>query len=125
MVYDHGFLERNRAVDKKRAFINRSKSRVAARALPIAAHRAFIDIQRLRAFRLGQPGDIAHFHAAFAERLRLIDADTLADPVALVGPWQMTLKYVRQKGANRMLEYNCTENDRNPVVDGKMSIRSP
>lgn len=69
--------------------------------------------------------------AHFTERMRLIDADTLEDqmtiedPVALVGPWHMTFEYVRQKGANRMLEYNCTENDRNPVVDGKMTIRSP
>ena len=69
--------------------------------------------------------------AHFTERLRLTDADTLEDqmtiedPVAFSSPWHMTLKYARQKALNRMLEYNCIENDRNPVVDGKMIIRSP
>jgi hypothetical protein len=69
--------------------------------------------------------------AYFTERLRLIDADTLEDqmtiedPVAFAGPWHMNLKYARQKAVNRLLEYNCIENDRNPVVDGKMIIRSP
>ncbi|MDP9090343.1 MAG: hypothetical protein M3O26_16575 [Pseudomonadota bacterium] len=69
--------------------------------------------------------------AQFTERLRLIDADTLEDqmtiedPVAFAAPWHVTLKFDRQKAMSRLLELNCTENDRNPVVDGKMTIRSP
>jgi hypothetical protein len=26
---------------------------------------------------------------------------------------------------SRMLEYNCTENDRNPIVGGKLTIIAP
>jgi hypothetical protein len=69
--------------------------------------------------------------AHFTERLQMIDPDTLEDqmtiedPVAFAGPWDMTLRYTRQKALNRMIEYNCTENDRIAVVDGKMIIRSP
>jgi len=69
--------------------------------------------------------------AHFTERFRLVDRDTLEnqltihDPVALAGPWSMTLRYQRQRNMRRMLPYDCDENDRNPVVDGKAGIAPP
>ena len=69
--------------------------------------------------------------AHFTERLRRIDADTLEDqmhiddPAALESPWNLTLRYRRVTEMNRMIPTDCTENDRNPVVDGKMLITTP
>ena len=68
--------------------------------------------------------------AHFTERLRLRgneleDQLTIEDPLALAHPWQITLRFKRVTQMNRMLPYDCTENDRNPVVDGKMTISNP
>jgi hypothetical protein len=66
--------------------------------------------------------------ARFTERLRLVSKDrledqiTVEDPVALEKPWQLTLSYRRVTNLDRMIDFNCTENDRNPVVDGKITI---
>jgi hypothetical protein len=66
--------------------------------------------------------------AHFTERVRLVDANTLEDklriddPVAFTHPWDITLRYSRVTEMNRMIPTNCTENDRNPVVDGKIII---
>ena len=68
--------------------------------------------------------------ARFTERLRMVDRDTLEDrmtiedPVALARPWIMTLQFKRLTPV-RMLPYDCTENERNPVVDGKLTIAPP
>ncbi len=37
----------------------------------------------------------------------------------------MTLKFKRLADMNRLLPYDCTENDRNPIVDGKLIIAPP
>src|SRR5262249_11234701 len=69
--------------------------------------------------------------AHFTEELHMIDKDhleddlTIDDPVALAYPWRMKLTYRRVSELNRMVELDCSENDRNPVVDGKMIITSP
>jgi hypothetical protein len=69
--------------------------------------------------------------AHFTERLRRIDTDTLEDqmriddPAALESPWNLALRYRRVTEMNRMIPTDCTENDRNPVVDGKMLITTP
>ena len=69
--------------------------------------------------------------AHFTERLRMVDRDTLEDrmsiedPIALVKPWTMTLQFKRLPHMLRMLPYDCTENERNPVVDGKVTIAPP
>jgi len=69
--------------------------------------------------------------ARLTERLRLIDEDdledqlTIEDPIALVKPWLITLNFKRVREMNRLLPYDCTENERNPVVDGKMTITTP
>jgi len=36
--------------------------------------------------------------------------------------WQIKLRFHRVTQLNRMIPYDCTENDRNPVVDGKLTI---
>lgn len=66
--------------------------------------------------------------AHFTEELRMVAKDTLEDqltindPVALARPWHMRLTYRRVTELNRMVEYDCTENDRNPIVDGHLTI---
>ena len=69
--------------------------------------------------------------AHFTERLRLHDENdvedqlTIEDPIALAKPWLLTLNFKRVGEMNRLLPYDCTENERNPVVDGKMIITTP
>jgi hypothetical protein len=69
--------------------------------------------------------------AHFTERVRLVDPDTLEDqliiedPVAFASPWTITLRFTRERSMSRFIEYNCVENDRNPVVDGKIIITQP
>jgi hypothetical protein len=69
--------------------------------------------------------------ARFTERIRLVNAQqlvnelTIEDPVAFVRPWRLTLRYKRVPGIDRVRSYDCSENDRNPVVDGKLTIAPP
>jgi hypothetical protein len=78
---------------------------------------------------------IAHFvspdlseQAHFVERLRQLDRDhmqndmTIEDPARLARPWRLTLRYRRVTDMDRLIATNCTENDRNPVVNGKVTI---
>ena len=66
--------------------------------------------------------------ARFSERIRMVSADriedelTVEDPVALTKPWKVTIPYQRVAGLDRMVHGDCAENDRNPVVDGKLTI---
>jgi hypothetical protein len=66
--------------------------------------------------------------AKFTERLRLAGPYRLEneliieDPVALDRPWHLKLSYRRVTNLDRMIYHNCTENDRNPVVDGRITI---
>ena len=53
------------------------------------------------------------------------DQVTIEDPIAFARPWHMVLEFTRVPGMNRMIAYDCTENERNPVVDGKMTITVP
>jgi hypothetical protein len=69
--------------------------------------------------------------AHFTERLRRIDADTfeddmtIEDPSRLTRPWRITVRYKRLAALDRMIPYECMENDRNSIVDGKMEITPP
>lgn len=69
--------------------------------------------------------------ARFSERLRMVGPDrmedeiTVEDPEALTEPWTVTISYSRVVGLDRMVHGDCTENDRNPVVDGKLTIAPP
>jgi hypothetical protein len=66
--------------------------------------------------------------AKFTERLRLVSPDvledemTIEDPAALVRPWTVKIRYRRVADLGRMTNYDCAENDRNPVVDGKLTV---
>lgn len=69
--------------------------------------------------------------ARFTEWLRRTDTNTLEDrleiddPTALIHPWTLTLRFTRVTEMNRMIPTNCVENDRNPVIDGKMLLTTP
>ena len=69
--------------------------------------------------------------AQFTEHLTLVDADhlqddlTIDDPVALARPWQISLKFTRVKELDRLIATDCVENDRNPIVNGKITVTPP
>ena len=68
--------------------------------------------------------------AHFIERIRMIKPDeledqmTIEDPVAFVHPWKVTIGYSRATNIDRFIGYDC-ENDRNPIVNGKLTIAAP
>jgi len=70
-------------------------------------------------------------HAHFVERLHMSGANTMQndmtieDPLRLARPWKVSIRYKRVTDMDRMIATNCTENDRNPVVDGKVTIAPP
>lgn len=65
------------------------------------------------------------------ERIRNIDRDTLEnrmtidDPLAFSHPWSLTVLYHRVFGMSHLIDHECTEADRNPVIDGKFTIAPP
>jgi hypothetical protein len=69
--------------------------------------------------------------AHFTERVRRIDKDTLEDqltiedPLRFTRPWTVTLRYTRVPDLTRLIPYDCDEADRNPVVNGKLTIAPP
>jgi hypothetical protein len=69
--------------------------------------------------------------ARFTERIRmvspnqLVDEMIIEDPVAFTRPWRVTLRYRRVSELDRLWPSDCYENDRNPVVDGKLTIAPP
>lgn len=66
--------------------------------------------------------------ARFTERLRKLGRDamqddlTIEDPARLAHPWHLTLHYRRVTNMDRLIATNCTDNDRNPVVNGQLTI---
>ncbi|HEX5421688.1 MAG TPA: hypothetical protein VFY39_16975 [Gammaproteobacteria bacterium] len=78
------------------------------------------------------PG-IAEFsdQAHFVERLRRIDANdmqnelTIEDPLRFAHPWHISIRYKRVQDVDRMIHTDCTENERNVVVNGRMTISPP
>ena len=75
------------------------------------------------------PNDLSE-RAHFTERVRRVDPNTLEDlltiddPARFTHPWQLTIRYTRVTDLNRMLPFDC-EHDRNPVVNGKLTIEPP
>jgi len=65
----------------------------------------------------------------FSERIRMIDRNGIQnelkveDPVALTGPFVLTLKYARVTDATRMIdETECDQSsERNPIVNGRFT----
>lgn len=68
--------------------------------------------------------------AHFTERVRRVDANTMQDdltiddPMRLAHPWQVSTRWSRVLDQDRLLPFDC-ENDRNPVVNGKMTVAPP
>ena len=66
--------------------------------------------------------------AHFTERIRKVGKDrledtmTMEDPAALTQPWTVTLPYTRVTTIDRLVHGDCMENDRNAVVDGKLTV---
>jgi len=66
--------------------------------------------------------------AHFTERVRLIDASTLQDdmtiddPQRFSHPWQVSVRYKRVTDVDRLIPTNCSENDRDAIVNGKATI---
>jgi hypothetical protein len=40
-------------------------------------------------------------------------------------PWTVKIRYRRVPNMPRMINYDCEQNDRNPVIDGKLTVRPP
>jgi hypothetical protein len=66
--------------------------------------------------------------AHFTERLRRLAKDkfedqiTVDDPVALTHPWSVTIPYKRVTNLDRMIHGDCLANDRDQIIDGKVTI---
>jgi hypothetical protein len=67
--------------------------------------------------------------AHFTERVQLAGSNTLQDdltiddPLHFAHPWQLSIRWTRIN-LDRMLPVDC-ENDRNPIVNGKITIAPP
>jgi len=76
-------------------------------------------------------GDRLSDQAAYHERIRLIDPNTLedqltiTDPVALTGPWQLTRHYTRVPNMTRFVPEECEGNGRDVRVNGSFTIAPP
>lgn len=77
------------------------------------------------------PQYIISDQAHFVERVRRTDPDhmeddmTIEDPLAFSKAWHVVLRYQRVRDVDRLLYQDCTENDRNPIVNGKTTIAPP
>lgn len=69
--------------------------------------------------------------AHFTERVKRIDANTMLDemtiddPQRFVHPWKLSIRYPRATDIDRMILFDCNEHDRNPIVNGKLTIAPP
>jgi hypothetical protein len=78
---------------------------------------------------VGPSADLSE-EAHFTERLRMVDENTLenrmtiVDPLRFTQPWELTIQYKRALGLDRLIDYGC-EDDRHPVIDGKLVVAPP
>jgi hypothetical protein len=69
--------------------------------------------------------------ARFTERVRLVNPNllenqmTIEDPATLTKPWTVKIRYHRVKDLPRLGNYDCEQNDRNPIEDGKLTVSPP
>jgi hypothetical protein len=81
--------------------------------------------------RVGSPLSVLSDQARFTERIRLVSPDrlenemTIDDPIAFERPWVLKLQYRRVTDLDRLPPHDCAENDRNPIIDGKLTIAPP
>jgi hypothetical protein len=58
-------------------------------------------------------------------RGKLVDQLTIEDPVSLTHSTTLTIPYKRVTSIDRMVHGDCMENDRNPVVNGEITLEPP
>jgi hypothetical protein len=81
--------------------------------------------------RYGSPLSVLSDRARITERVRRVSDDrlenemTIEDPIAFAKPWVLKLSYRRVTDLDRLPPHDCYENDRNPIVDGKLTITPP
>ena len=69
--------------------------------------------------------------AHFTESLRLLNANTLQDdmtiddPERFTHPWQISIRYKRVTDVDRLRPVDCTENERNTIINRKETIAPP
>jgi hypothetical protein len=67
--------------------------------------------------------------ARYVERIRMVrpnmleDQMTIYDATQFIQPWQLTRRYQRVKGLSRMVHEDCEGNDRNPIVNGRFTLK--
>jgi hypothetical protein len=67
--------------------------------------------------------------AHYLERLHLVspglleDEMTITDPSQFTGQWKLTRRYQHVKGVSWMVHEDCEGNDRNPIIDGKFTLK--
>ena len=50
---------------------------------------------------------------------------TVTDPVMFSAPWRVSRTYDRVTNINRMVHEDCSGQERNPVVGGKLTLAPP
>ena len=78
----------------------------------------------------GQAVALLSRQAHFVERIRMVDGRledqmTIIDPVMFSAPWHVSRTYERVTTINRMIHEDCSGQNRNPVVDGKLTLAPP
>ena len=69
--------------------------------------------------------------AKFIERIHRVGPDriedqlTVEDAASLKHPWTVTIPYKRVTTVDRIVHGDCMENDRNPVVNGEVTLQRP
>jgi hypothetical protein len=78
----------------------------------------------------GQAIALLSRQAHFIERIRMVDGRledqmTIIDPVMFSAPWHVSRTYERVTTINRMIHEDCSGQNRNPIVDGKLTLAPP
>ena len=64
----------------------------------------------------------------YVERIRMLSAGLLEDQMTIYDsqfakPWRITHRYQHVRGVTRMIHEDCEGNDRNPIVNGKWTLK--
>ena len=71
------------------------------------------------------PGSKFIEHIRRVGKDRIEDAITMIDPTILTHPFTVTVPYRRLTMVDRLMQGDCMENDRNPIVNGQVSVAPP
>jgi hypothetical protein len=67
--------------------------------------------------------------ARYVERIRMVgpnvleDQMTIYDATQFIKPWSLTRRYQHVQGITRMVHEDCEGNDRNPIVNGRFTLK--